>query len=192
MGISLTTAPAVEPVSLADMKLHLRVDGTDDNALITALISVAREYVEIWTGRACISQTWTQTFDGFPDGAGNIELKRPPLLSVTSVVYADVDDADQTWSTGSYTVHTDTLPGHIELDYGESYPSTRDKEASVTVIFVAGYGAAATALPTPIIQAVKLIVGDLYEHREARTEARIEDNLTVQRLLWAYRVAEAV
>ena len=46
MGIQLVTPPAVEPVSLAEMKEHLRVDAVDQDLTIKSLISAARQYAE--------------------------------------------------------------------------------------------------------------------------------------------------
>ena len=66
MGLVIATAPAAEPISTADAKLHLRVDITDDNDLIDALVKVAREHVEIITRRALITQTWDYYLDDFP------------------------------------------------------------------------------------------------------------------------------
>ncbi len=40
-----------EPVSLAEAKLHLRVEHSDEDGYITALISSAREYAESFTNR---------------------------------------------------------------------------------------------------------------------------------------------
>ena len=52
------TPPAAEPLTLAEAKLHLRVDAdiTDDDSLITALIVTARQQAEHRTGRSLVSQ----------------------------------------------------------------------------------------------------------------------------------------
>ena len=54
----LVTAPTEEPVSLAEAKLHLRVDYTNDDVLIGALITAARQHAENDTRRALVTQTW--------------------------------------------------------------------------------------------------------------------------------------
>ena len=46
MALVLTAVPAAEPISLADAKAHLRIDGSDEDALLTALIAAARMFVE--------------------------------------------------------------------------------------------------------------------------------------------------
>lgn len=192
MGRSQTVAPATEPLSLADAKLHLRVVSDDDDDLITALIQGAREYVETFLRRQLVTATWAMTLDEFPDSDGDITLPLPPLASVTSIAYVDGDGDDQTLDSANYTVHTNCEPGKITLAYGESWPSTRDQPDAVTVAFVAGYGAAA-AVPAGIVAAIKLVLGDLYENREAAVLGTIRsDNPTVKNLLWTYRIAEAV
>lgn len=192
MGRSQTVAPATEPLSLADAKLHLRVVSDDDDDLITALIQGAREYVETFLRRQLVTATWAMTLDEFPDSDGDITLPLPPLASVTSIAYVDGDGDDQTLDSANYTVHTNCEPGKITLAYGESWPSTRDQPDAVTVTFVAGYGAAA-AVPAGIVAAIKLVLGDLYENREAAVLGTIRsDNPTVKNLLWTYRIAEAV
>lgn len=59
------TAPAVEPVTLAEMKAHLRVEITDDDDLIQGLTAAAREQVEDVTGRRLITQQWRLFLDRF-------------------------------------------------------------------------------------------------------------------------------
>ena len=69
MTLKLITAPAAEPVLLADAKLHLRVDHIADDDLITSLITAAREAAEHLTGRALITQTWERVLGAFPSSA---------------------------------------------------------------------------------------------------------------------------
>ncbi|WP_096232267.1 head-tail connector protein [Thermoanaerobacterium sp. RBIITD] len=58
MNLILIEGPELEPVSLEEAKLHLRVDGTEEDALISALISTAREFCESFTGRSLALQTF--------------------------------------------------------------------------------------------------------------------------------------
>lgn len=162
MALSLVTPPAIEPVSLADAKGQLRLSLTDDDTLITALIVAAREYVETFTHRALITQTWDDKRDGFP--CDTIWLPKPPLLMATPpvITYLDTNGATQTWSSSLYTVDAPAGPkarmGAIVPNYGQSYPSTRDVINAVTVRFVAGYGAAAADVPAGVKAAIKILV----------------------------------
>lgn len=70
MRLTLTAPPAVEPLALADAKTHLRVDITDDDTLITALITAARRYCESALKQALITQSWTLYLDSFPSAGG--------------------------------------------------------------------------------------------------------------------------
>lgn len=188
MGLVQTAAPASEPITLTEAKLHLRVDTSADDALITSLIEAARQAAESFCARQFVTATWQYTLDAFPED-DTINLPRPPLQSVTTLKYVDTAGATQTLSASKYTVDTSKFVGRIVPAYGESWPSTYGHIEDVEVTYVAGYGAAA-AVPEAIKAAIKLLVADMYEHREAGTEGRVESNPTVERLLWAYRVLE--
>lgn len=82
MRLKLKTAPTVEPISLDEIKLHLKIDGADDNALITALIKTARQLAEKETKRAFITQIWQMYLDSAP---AEIGIPKPPLQSVESI-----------------------------------------------------------------------------------------------------------
>lgn len=168
MGLAVITAPAVEPVSATEAKLHLRVDHSEDDTYIGGLITMAREYVEGIKGRALITQTLEQTLDGFPSSGGPIRLSRPPLQSVTSVTYHDADGATSTVLASSvYYVDTVSHPGRLVLHDGESWPSDTLRPGNgVVVRYVAGYGTAATAVPEIDIHLCKLLVTQFYQNRE--------------------------
>lgn len=186
-SLTNTVAPAAEPLTLAEAKAHLRVDSTSEDALITTLITVARQSAETFTRRALITQTWALKFDAFPD---EITVPLPPLQSVTSIGYVDSDGAAQTLATSGYQVNTDTQPGRIKPAYGARWPATRaDTYGAVTVTFVAGYGAAGSAVPEPIRQAMLMQIGHMFERRETSIAGTIiaQVPMATEWLLWPYR-----
>ncbi|NDA93971.1 MAG: hypothetical protein EBX90_11955, partial [Betaproteobacteria bacterium] len=58
--------PATEPLSLEEVKEHLRIDSSAEDALLQMYIEAARKVCEHNTARALITQTWETTFDRFP------------------------------------------------------------------------------------------------------------------------------
>lgn len=162
MPLALVTLPSTEPVTLAEAKAHLRVTTTDEDALLDSLIPAARQWAEDFTRRALITQTWDYTLDAFAD---EIEIPMPPLQSVSSVKYLDVDGVEQTLAATEYTVDAAATRGLVRSVYGKSWPSVRDQANAVTIRFIAGYGAA-PAVPAPIKAAVLLMLGELYARRE--------------------------
>jgi uncharacterized phiE125 gp8 family phage protein len=158
--------PVIEPVTLAEAKAQCRVDGTDEDALITALISAAREYCEGRDWLAYLTQTIECWFDDWPH-ADEIELPRPPLQSVTSVEYYDVNDVKYTLSPTVYAVDTVSLPGLVHLKYLQTWPivNLRDYNA-ICVTYKAGWTGTAY-LPQVVKQACLLLIGHWFENREA-------------------------
>lgn len=187
MSLVVATDPAVEPVTLSETKLHLRVDIDDDNTLISGLIQAARRYCEQYARRTFISTTYDLYLDNWPAG-GKFVLPQPPLSSVTGVYYTD-DNGDETeYASANYIVDTNRQPGRIVLKTTATLPSTTLQEINgVRVRFVAGYGATAASVPREYRQAILLLVGHWYENREAVLAAQgfsvIELPLAVRSLL---------
>lgn len=193
MALVLVTAPAVEPITLTEAKSHLRVDITDDDALITALIIAAREYCEGFQNRACITQTWDLWLDSFPS-EDYIRIPLPPLQSVASVKYYGTDNAEYTMAAADYFVDNKSEPGRLVLAYGKSWPSVALRPANgVVVRFVAGYGGTAANVPQKVKQAMLLLIGHWYANREAVLTGSIskEIEFAVNSLLWLGRVVSA-
>lgn len=166
MPLVQLTFAAEEPVSLDRAKLHLRQDETDDDDLIRALVTAARKWCEVRLRQCLVTASWRLSLDGFPCGAGMIELPRPPLRSVTSVKYYDAANVERTVSSTYYDVDVASRPGRLVPAWGYTWPATYPRLNAVNVEFSAGYGDA-DDVPETIRQAILLLVGHWYANREA-------------------------
>ena len=180
MSLQLTTPPSLEPVTLAQAKAHLKVDTSDDDALITALISAARARAEWHTGRALIAQGWTLWLDAWPDV---IAIPLPPLQSVTSVTTYARDDSAHVLDASTYTV--DTASNRLALKDACAPPTNLRRLNAIAVAFTAGYGSAATDVPALLREAILELIAFLYENRG---EAPAELPLDCLALLAPYRI----
>lgn len=169
MGLVETTAPATEPITLAEAKAHLRVLGTDDDTYITLLAKAARRHVEVVTGRAFITTRFTLTLDEFPCGR-KIYLEKAPLKQVVSVKYYNTANEQETLSTDDYLVHLTTTPGSIELKNALYWPIVRYESQAVEIVYDAGYGDAASDIKDiDLLHGLKFLVAHWYSNREPVT-----------------------
>ena len=178
MNYSIATAPTVEPVTLADVKVYLRTitgDTTEDAAIITPLITAAREYCENITGKALAAQT----IEAYPDRFTNIiVLPRPPVISVASIKYTDVYGTETTMDAGDYLV--DTVAGRVAIKTIPNFTPALLNPIKIT------YTAGTASIPKTIRQAMLLLIGHWYDNREAVVVgaiASIKVELAVKALL---------
>lgn len=163
-----------EPISTAELKTHLRVDHSDQDAYLENLIVAAREEIEASTWRALTLATRTIKLRGFPDhrsgwrvaaGDQKIYLPFPPLQSVTSIYYLDENGASTLLDASKYVADSAHWPATIEPAFGESWPATREHPAAVTITISSGYATAAS-VPKNLRHAVFLVCAELFENAE--------------------------
>lgn len=165
MTLVLTAGPAVEPVSLAEAKAHLRVDGTDEDTLIASLIVTSRLHIETVLGVGFITQGWTWLIDAWPDLAV-LRLPMRPVQSVTSIrIYAE-DGSVATLAPDAYVLDGSGAPARIVRRRGRAWPMPGRAANGIEISFVAGFGGTASQVPQPLRQAVLLLVAHWYENRE--------------------------
>lgn len=160
MSWKVTTAPASEPLTTAEVKNYLKVDFATDDTLIDLLIQSAREWVERHCNIGLLPQTITELCDDFPN-----TLSRSPVRSVSSISYKDSAGNTQVWASGNYIVDTYDEPARIRKAYSVTYPTLYDEINNVTVVYTVGWDDA-TSLPAPIKRAMLLTIADAYENRE--------------------------
>ncbi|MHC4877581.1 MAG: head-tail connector protein [Planctomycetota bacterium] len=171
MPTQVTTPPTSEPLTTAEAKLHLRVTHSEEDTYIDGLIKAARQYVERKAWLSLITQTLTLTLREFPRGSAPIFLPCAPVQSVTSISYVDTAGDPQTLTT--HQTDLAISPPQIVPAYSESWPATRKQPAAVTVVYQAGFGAAATDVPQTVRQAMLLLIGDWYHYREDEPRPKV-------------------
>lgn len=188
LSIKIVTPPAIEPVSVSDMKSHSRISWTDDDSDIAGYISTAREWMERKLNRACITRTLRATFDlpnqssaygpvgGLVGQAPRLafDLPYPPLGNVTTV---EMEQDVETWKsltlTSDYVADSDNEPARVWLhassiaNWAPSWDWIGARAPRIRITYTAGYGTNASDVPFGIRSAIKRAAAHLYENREA-------------------------
>ena len=160
MKVKTVIEPAFEPITLADAKKHLRVDFADDDAYITSLITVARQYAENRTWRAICAATYDAFFDSY---GTEYLLPRPLCTGVNIVQYRNTSGTYTTINANDYYADLEAIPAKVYL----KLPKPQDFEPinGIKIRFTAGY-ANANIVPTSLKHAIRMIVSHFYENRE--------------------------
>jgi uncharacterized phiE125 gp8 family phage protein len=188
-GNRLQTAPGVEPVTLDELKTHLRISGDAEDSYLTALIEETRQEIEDQTGIAFITQTWQLTLDRWPaareewwDGereahvdvlyGGNrqnyasVRLPRYPLQTIDTItVYPESGAGSLVTVADVFDVDTQQLRGRLTIKRGATWPVALRANNAIEIVYSAGYGDAASDVPAPLKRAIRQMAAYIYEHR---------------------------
>lgn len=192
-GLRVIGQPEGEQITLAEAKLHLRIDDEGgsptqphpDDTLIQTLIVAAREWCENDTGRALVPQTFELVTSAWParsfyaiENTNELPLPMSPISSITSVTYLDGGGASQVLAASAYTLDNWSEPSWLYSAVDTSWPTVQAVRNAITVRYQAGYTLPNASpddrpLPKSIKAAMLLIVGHLYENREETTELKL-------------------
>lgn len=160
--------PVVEPVSLSELKGHLRIDQdfTDDDLFLQGLISAGRMHVENASSRTLIRSKWRMKLDVFP--AWNVELPNPPVMSdPVEVTYVPSDGVFNPVSFSNFRTDRDAIQPVIRPQWNGFWPTVRGAENDVTVSYWAGYGDSPHHVPAPARHCILLLAAHWFSNREA-------------------------
>ena len=164
MPLVLTAGPVVEPVTLAEAKAHLRVDGTAEDTLIASLIVTSRLHVETAVGLALITQSWSHFLDAWPPGPA-LKLPLRPVQSIAAVRLYDEAAVVTTVAPATYFLDGAAAPARLVRQGALVWPKPGRIANGIEIAFTAGYGDAAADVPEPIRHAILLLVAHWHEHR---------------------------
>jgi len=170
------TAPATEPVTLAEARLWCRIDADDmtQDAMLLLIITAVRERAEEITGRAFMPRTLEYRLDAFPDDGAPIELPFPPLQSVQYLTYG-TDDGDvvETGSPQGFLVDVGSYPGRVAPLAGTTtWPTAQSSIAVIRIGYTAGYPTI-TQIPKSVRLWMQARISTIFEFREQMFQGNI-------------------
>ena len=128
--------------------------------MIAALIAGAHIHVEAQTRRALITQSWRLVRDAWPDDG--IQVWPAPLQTLAAARVYDIDNNAQADETQSFVADI-AASQLIVAPWALTQPQR--VAAGIELDVVCGYGDAATDVPEPLRQAIRLLVAHWYENR---------------------------
>ncbi len=181
MLTQVVAGPEAEPISLAELKGHLKILHATEDETLQTLIKAARMHLEATYGTAFVTQTREGYLRAFP----NVRVIALPeaAASLAAVTYRDLDGNEQTLSGALYHFEPAGFRGCIELLDGAQWPATQPHPRAVTVRWVAGSEAAAE----DIKHAMKLLCAHWYFNRDLSGDAKANMPFAVEALLQKYK-----
>jgi len=183
MDVKIIEEIGPDIVTLEEVKGHLRVEHSDEDAYITSLIKVATEYSENFTGRIIKQKNVEVIFDKFPSKV--LRLPVTPIFAVNKIYYTNLNEEMIYIDSSDYIIILETDPQLIV--HKDRWPrDVIDIPGKVKIEVKAGY----ETVPQSIKQAVLLLCGHFYENREAVNKKGEFKELpfSVSALLYPYKV----
>jgi uncharacterized phiE125 gp8 family phage protein len=175
-------SPAIEPVSLDEARTFCRgyTDATGDDALISSLISSARQDAEALLQRSLITQGWRLVLDAFPGPSqmgvpygvsysipGHaVTLERGTVQAVSSITYLGTDGLWATMPPANYVAELSGCPARVTPVFGQIWPITQPQIGSVKVDYTAGFGDTPGDVPFGIRRWILIRVSTIFNNRE--------------------------
>ncbi|QRM28155.1 head-tail connector protein [Microvirga sp. VF16] len=157
------SGPAVEPITLGEMKAYLRVDDDDgmQDDLIAGLIKAARLMIEAASRRILIEQRWRVVLDRWPAG-GTILLPLSPLIAVDGIKVRDASGTVTDVPASAFEADMLSDPPRIAATHA---PEPGRPRNGISIELRAGYGTASEAVPAPLKLAIRILVAHWFENR---------------------------
>jgi uncharacterized phiE125 gp8 family phage protein len=165
MRLIKITDATIEPVTVAEVKLHTHISHAVEDALLADLITAGRQAIELYQNRAWLEQTFELQFDDFP--CKPFDVPRPPLVSVESLKYLTTDGILNTYDITNLLIDTKGTPGRVSLKDTASWPiANLETIGAVRMEYTAGYSTA-DEVPASVKHAIYVYVGWAVANRAA-------------------------
>jgi uncharacterized phiE125 gp8 family phage protein len=187
-AIRRISQPAIEPVSLAQIKEHLSIvpEQVEDDAYLMALVSAARIVCEERLHMTFTATRWQAIASRFGQCAcSGVEMPYPPFLvdvdHPVEVTYTDTDGTDYVVNDADIRTNTVEFPGRLQVT------QTISNQCCETAAVVRWWGGVVRAsdVPSPIRTAIRRLVGRMYSDRGDDADRALEQDPATEQLLAA-------
>ena len=161
MTYALVTPPAAEPLTLADVKAHLRIDGSEEDALLASLVTTAREHLERETGLCLIVQAWRLHLDRWPKD-GVIRIAKSPVQAIQNITVYEADGTAVDVPLQDHLLDGAGRPVRLWL---RSPPEPGRSVNGIEIDFSAGFGEAGMDVPDTLKRAMSIHVAHMFAFR---------------------------
>jgi len=176
MAIKVITPPVIEPISIEEAKMHLRITDNDSDLIIESMIRQAREFCENFQNRKYITQTLEMVLDSFPNERCIPFRNCSPIQSVESVKYYNTNSQEYEFSSTNYIVDTDSFVNRIVLGYCKQWPLEQLQPGNgLRIRFIAGYGDNSMDVPETIRWAIILHIKLLFDDYKPDERTKLEE-----------------
>ncbi len=147
------------------VKEHLKIDFDYEDDLIKGIIGAAVEVAENYTGIILNKKSVVLKMKGF---APVVPVNYSPIIKDSvKVEYYNVLGNKKTYGDFVFTESFGDKPKFFHVGMDE-FPMVQERYDAVQISYDAGFDP--ETLPKPIVQAILLIIADLYEFRTDRQE----------------------
>jgi len=190
MRTSTLSGPLTEPVLLDELKDHLRLDGSSEDASLGAYITTARTLVEEYADLTLVDSMLELYLDRWPragksgldvpwwsgTASGAISLLEQvassallpvrPVSDITSIAVVAADGSESVWAAENYQLSPGLEP-RISLQSGRRWPVPGRKVDGIKITLTAGFGSSWNVVPASVRQAILMLASHLYANRGA-------------------------
>lgn len=160
MTLVLSEPPLSEPISLTELKAHLRIDHASEDDLLNALIRTAREYLEQRTALALITQSWRLCLDSWPIGDCVI-LHKTPVQAIDQVEQFDGSGTPVSLNVTEMLLDGKSSPARL---YTKNRTAPGQEINGIEISFTAGFGMASD-VPDMLKRAILTHAAHMFEFR---------------------------
>ena len=163
MNITVVQPPTSMPISLTQVKQHLRIDNDAEDGVLIDMISSATDYCEVTLRKNLIERTLRQDFSR-KDCTSGIFLTGSPVREVVEILGLSLSGQSVVIPSSDYTVSFHDGQAHI---YIKEIVAPAVIAQGVSVGYLSGFGQTSAEIPGNITRAIMMLVAHWYEFRGA-------------------------